>query len=93
MYKFIQGEYELHIDRRVKRKLKKSPFQVISFGHTHKPRIWKLKEKWILNTGNWRDEYVLNEKEKKYQPKPKSFGFILHTETEIKQIKLPITNF
>ena len=88
MQNFLKGEYELKVDRRAKKKLIKSNFQVISFGHTHRGRIWKFREKWILNTGNWRDEYDLNEKEKCYMPKTKSYGFILHSEKEIQEIKL-----
>ena len=88
MQNFLKGEYEIRVDRRAKKKLIKSPFSVISFGHTHKPRIWRFKGKWILNTGNWRDEYQLNEKEKIYMPKAKSYGFILHNEKEIQEIKL-----
>lgn len=88
MYNFFKGEYELKVDRQAKRKLRKNIFQVLCFGHTHKPRLWKLKGKWMLNTGNWRDEYQLNEKDKMYYPKVKSYGYILHDEKEIQKIEL-----
>lgn len=88
MYNFFKGEYELKVDRHAKRKLRKNPFQVLCFGHTHKPRLWKIKGKWMLNTGNWRDEYQLNEKDKMYYPKPKSYAVIIHDENTIQKIEL-----
>ncbi len=86
--KFFEGKYESNIDRRAKRKIKQSKCQVLSFGHTHRAKIWRYKGKWILNTGNWRDEYELNEPERKYVPKTKTIGFIIHSKTEIRKIKI-----
>ncbi|HIH14847.1 MAG TPA: hypothetical protein HA360_02985 [Nanoarchaeota archaeon] len=88
MYNFFKGEYEIKVDRHAKRKLKKNGFKAICFGHTHRAKIWKIKDKWMLNTGNWRDEYQLNEKEKMYYPKTKSYAFIIHNEKDIQKIEL-----
>ncbi|MBI5798224.1 hypothetical protein HZA98_04970 [Candidatus Woesearchaeota archaeon] len=85
---FIKGEYELHIDKRAKRKLRKNKFQVISYGHNHKGFIRKHKKKWILNTASWRDEYYLSERDQKYHPKIKNYGFIIHDKEKINQIRL-----
>ncbi|MSR86301.1 hypothetical protein EXS74_02810 [Candidatus Woesearchaeota archaeon] len=88
VHHFLEGEFEIKIDKRVKKKLQENKYKVLVIGHTHKPRILKVKGKFILNTGSWRDEYQLNEKEKCYIPKVKSYGFIIHDEHEIQEIKL-----
>jgi len=85
---FMRGEYDVKVDKNAKRKLKRNVFQVICFGHTHRPRTQKMKHKWFVNTGNWRDEYQLNEREKKYLPKPKTYAFIVHEPTKIHKVSL-----
>ena len=85
---FLEGEYETKIDRKAKRKLLESKYYVLAVGHTHKPRVLKFRGKFIINTGSWRDEYQLNEKEKCYMPRPKSYGFILHDEHHVQEIKI-----
>jgi len=88
MKKLVNQEFELQFEQRAKEKLLKSDYLVMNYGHNHKGGLIKIKNKFILNTGNWRDEYDLNPEKASYVPKDKSYGMILFDETKIYDIKL-----
>lgn len=85
---WIRGEYEIRIDKQARRQLRKRPYKVLSYGHNHRGKLLYANGKWVLNTGSWRDEYILIEEAQKYVPKLKSYGFVLHDEKKVHKIKL-----
>lgn len=84
----LEGEFELKIDQKLKEKIQKSEYKIFAVGHTHRPLLKKIEGKYMINTGSWRDEYQLEEEKGLYLPRPKSYGFILHDEKDVKVIKL-----
>jgi hypothetical protein len=85
---FVRNEYDLHIIIEARRKLKKSKFEVLAVGHNHIPKLRKCGRKKIMNTGPWRDEYQFSLSTGHFEPKDKSYGFIIHNKKEVKQIQL-----
>ena len=83
--------FELRIVGPARRKLRKSKYKVLAIGHSHISNIYRIRKKVVLNTGNWRDEYVYSRYGKKFIPKQKSYGFILLDKKEamLKLIKVP----
>jgi UDP-2,3-diacylglucosamine pyrophosphatase LpxH len=89
MFSFMRKEFELTILSGARKKLRRGDFWVLSVGHNHKGKIKKVgKHKIILNTGNWRDEYTPKLSVRKFYPKPKSYGYLLHTKNSIIDAKL-----
>jgi UDP-2,3-diacylglucosamine pyrophosphatase LpxH len=86
--KLVHKEFELQFENRAKEVLLKNEYSVIVYGHNHKEDLIRIKNKSILNTGNWRDEYELNPEKASYLPKDKSYGFIMFDEEKIYDIKL-----
>lgn len=86
MKSLVKRDFELRFEHNAKRKLIKSNYKIISYGHNHIGGIKKYNDKFVLNTGHWRDEYKLVGKV--YQPKYKSYGYILFDENCIYSIKL-----
>ncbi|MSR86302.1 hypothetical protein EXS74_02815 [Candidatus Woesearchaeota archaeon] len=84
----LEGEFELKIEENLEKKLKEKHCKVFTVGHTHRAKIFKIGQKIILNTGSWRDEYQLDEKERTYKPRTKTYGFILHDQKDIESIRL-----
>ena len=85
---FFKKEYTLVILWRAKNLLRKSKFKVLSVGHNHISGVHTEGNKTILNTGPWRDEYHYVSNRKAFVPKDKSYGWILHEEKKIKEVRL-----
>jgi len=88
MKKMIFKNYSLEFSKKAKHKLNRSNFKVLSIGHNHHGTIGKLKNKQILNTGCWRDEYSIKKNSKFLIPKEKSYGYVLHSDKKIYKSKL-----
>ncbi len=86
MFSLVRRDFELKFEKQAKKKLISNKFQVISYGHNHVGLVKKIKNKYILNTGQWRDEYHL--KNNIFHPRPKSYGYILFDENKIYNLKL-----
>ncbi len=83
-YSFFKKEFTHVIVGPAKRKIKRSSYRAIAIGHSHQSVVKKKKGKLIINTGNWRDEYSFALDGKRFLPKQKSYGFILHDKYNIK---------
>lgn len=88
MRNFLQKDYDIKFEDKAEMKLLSSRFKVIAFGHNHVSALYKIKDKYILNTNTWRDEYEYSEETKTYHPSKKSYGFIIHDKNKIYNIKL-----
>lgn len=86
--KLLRKQFELHILDAAKRKLVETEINVLAVGHSHKPIVQIYAGKRILNTGTWRDEYLLSKDGKWYRPKEKTYGYIRHDGKNIKSLKL-----
>jgi len=92
MRNFLKKDYDVRFEDKAEIKLLSSKFKVISYGHNHVSSLYKIKEKYILNTNTWRDEYEYSENTKTYLPTKKSYGFIIHDKQKIYKIKLIYVN-
>ena len=93
LYYFVstlfRKQFELFVIDKAKRKIKKGKYHVFVVGHSHGDKIHKTKHgKYILNTGSWRDEYKYLAKDQTYYPKDKNYGYILHDDKKIHDIKI-----
>ncbi len=88
MRNFLKKDYDIKFNDKAEMKLLSSRFKVISFGHNHISSLYKVKDKYILNTNTWRDEYEYSDQTKTYHPTKKDYGFILHDKQKIYEIKL-----
>ena len=86
---FLKQEFELKITTNARRKLKQNKFKVLSIGHNHSGALRETQQgNWILNTGNWRDEYKFLPLKRVFEAKSKSYGYVLHTPGQIIEITL-----
>jgi len=76
--KLMRNSLHLEVIKKAKRELRRSKYSVLCIGHNHEPqKIW-VGNKVILNTGNWRDEYFIQEK--MLLPRPKTYADIYYEE-------------
>ena len=81
---FFKREFSIHIHGPAKKKIKKLPYKVIAIGHSHQSITYRVGDKILLNTGNWRDEYTYSIHGKRFIPKQKSYAYVLHDENDVK---------
>jgi len=85
---FFKMDFHLSFLNMARRKLALHDFKVISVGHNHTSSVYKIGDKTILNTGNWRDEYFYSSEIDEFIPKIKSYGYVLHDKNKVIKCEL-----
>jgi UDP-2,3-diacylglucosamine pyrophosphatase LpxH len=89
LFSFLRKDFELKISGVLLKLTTSKDVSVLSIGHNHRSKFRKLgRKKFLLNTGAWRDEYTAMKKFRKFVPKPKSYGYVLHNSKKILDVKL-----
>lgn len=78
LQKLMRNSLHLEVMKQAKKQLRRSKHSVLCIGHNHEPqKVW-VGNKVILNTGNWRDEYFIQDK--MLLPRPKTYADIYYEE-------------
>ena len=86
---FVRREFDLIVVHGGLRKIRQSSHQILCVGHTHEAVLRRVgKNKYYMNTGNWRDEYRISPAGRYFMPKRKGYGYILHSSYQIKECQL-----
>lgn len=79
-FRLINRRYDVAFDKMVNRFLKKTKgTEILILGHSHKAKEHNVKNQTIINTGTWRDEYVLSKYNDLLKSKGKFFAEVIFT--------------
>ena len=84
---FFSSEWSVKFIDEAKKRLRKEKIQVICVGHNHRPKKVYLGQKIVLNTGCWRDEYIMGDGFN-FPAKPKVYAYIKQTAQKVLDARL-----
>ncbi|MBS3108315.1 metallophosphoesterase [Candidatus Woesearchaeota archaeon] len=76
--RLISRRYDVSFDRVISKFLKRlKGTDILILGHSHKAKEERVKHKLLINTGTWREEYILPKSGNLLKPKSKYFAEII----------------
>ena len=79
-FRIINRRYDVAFDKMVNKFLKKTKgTEILILGHSHKAKEQNMKNKTLINTGTWRDEYVMSKYNELLKSKGKFFAEVIFT--------------
>lgn len=78
LFRIVNSYYDVSFDKLVKKSMKKMKgTEVLILGHSHKAKEERINNKSLINTGTWRDEYLLSKYDDILRPKSKYFAEVI----------------
>ena len=78
LLRLVSQRYDVSFDRIISKFLKRlHGTEILIIGHSHKAKEERVKHKLIINTGTWRDEYIIQKKGNLLKPKSKHFAEVI----------------
>ena len=89
LMRMVNNHYDVAFDKMVRKFIKKTKgTEILIIGHSHKAREERIKDKFIINTGTWRDEYILSKYDNVIRAKSKHFAEVIITKNKIISARL-----